>query len=197
MAPPTKYATEQEKREARNASKKRYYERHRESEQEKARQRWRARKERERDDLVPGTSSSRSPQEDELLEDRSHIAGPSISHIKSNQNEPKHSSPEAAVPSMRSPSQRHQSADTSLSPGPHMVPRAGRPPIHVAVPSTQQAQSSAAHATTSFHTNQQSPVRPSSPSDRFLHPSAQRQRQLSISPTTSTSPTAPTAQLTS
>lgn len=69
MAPPVKYATEEEKREARIASKKRYYQRrvsilsagdhaahrtwrcrHKESEQEKARLRWRARKQRERGD---------------------------------------------------------------------------------------------------------------------------------------------------
>ncbi|KZV96670.1 hypothetical protein EXIGLDRAFT_732697 [Exidia glandulosa HHB12029] len=66
MAPPVKYATEEEKREARIASKKRYYQRHKEAEQEKARLRWRARKQRERYSSSaygsPETCSSTSPQ---------------------------------------------------------------------------------------------------------------------------------------
>lgn len=80
MAPPVKYATEEEKREARIASKKRYYQRcvvpplrvarvlivlaleyrHRQEEQEKARLRWRARKQRERGDAPGSPYGSRS-----------------------------------------------------------------------------------------------------------------------------------------
>ncbi|EJD37696.1 hypothetical protein AURDEDRAFT_187962, partial [Auricularia subglabra TFB-10046 SS5] len=181
MAPPIKYTTEAERREARIASKKRYYQKHKELEQEKARLRWKARVERER---AGGAYAPRQPHGlpvatiDERFSGSSNAPSSSVRRQDTQHGSPAESPP--ASPEYEDSSDCGSDLDDSFEPSGRDRRHHKQPTMMPPAPRLRREQ----QATSYMSSIPQRPspnfpiprgpaghiFRPPSPSDRFLPP---------------------------